>query len=305
MYIVYSGENTARREPDHIDSYVVLTRTNYTGNLERTQLKAFTFLYNEFIDEMMDHSKNDLRRPLLSIPKERDAGVGDDDVGRSGMNRTTRSELDVTGHYVFIPRSSSSSGSSSNNNKNKHQSYSYGDGNDNDTICCGDPTWIFRSIYSAINPFCLYIQFRLVYYEDVMVNTGKNVTYPAWRAIERNMLLFVTIYIWYRVLRTDNRNTIISTVLQSLPDIIIAILMILLLFRLLETAVVFMQHCTIVLAIIALWSGRSSTVDVTTATTGTPTIPISDTEKEQSNSTRPRYGDDSHTVNGRSFAVIV
>jgi hypothetical protein len=243
---------------------------------------------------MMDHGKNDFRRPLLSIPEDRDAGVGDDDVGRSGMNRTTRSELDVTGHYVFIPRSSSS-----------NQRGAYDDGNDNDTICCGDPTWIFRSIYSLINPFCLYIQFRLVYYEDVMVNNGENVAYPAWRAIERNMLLFVTVYIWYRVLRTGNRNTIISTVLQSLPDIIIAILLILLLFRLLETAVVFMQHCTIVLAIIALWSGRSSTVDVTTATTGTPTIPISDTEKEQSNSTRPRYGDDSHTVNGRSFAVIV
>jgi hypothetical protein len=217
------------------------------------------------------------------------------------MNRTTRSELDVTGHYVFIPRSSSS-----NNNKNKHQRNAYGNGNGDGYICCSDPTWIFRSRYSAIHPFCLYIQFRLVYYEDVMVNNGENVAYPAWRAIERNMLLFVTIYIWYRVLRTGNRNTIISTVLQSLPDVIVAILMILLLFRLLETAVVFMQHCTIILAILALWSGRSSTVDVTTATTGTPTIPISYMGKEQcSNSTRPRCCDDSHAVNSRSFAVIV
>jgi hypothetical protein len=192
---------------------------------------------------MMDNSNSNLRSPLLSIPNERDAGVGDDDVGRSGMHRTT------------------------------------------------------RSIYSAINLFCLYIQFRLVYY--VMVNTGENVTHLAWRAIERNMLFFVTIYVWYRVLRTGNRNTVISTVLQSLPDVIIAILMILLLFRLLETAVVFMQQCTIILAIIALWSSRSSTVDLTTATTGTPM------EKEQSNSTRPRCCDDSYAVNSRSFAVIV
>jgi hypothetical protein len=160
---------------------------------------------------MMDHSKNDLRRPLLSIPKERDAGVGDDDVGRSGMNRTTRSELDVTGHYVFIPRSSSS-----NNNKNKHQRNAYGNGNGDGYICCSDPTWIFRSIYSVIHPFCLYIQFRLVYYEDVMVNNGENVANPAWRAIERNMLLFVTIYIWYRVLRIPVRCLCFSVSIYEL-----------------------------------------------------------------------------------------
>jgi hypothetical protein len=269
---------------------------------------------------MMNDNNNDLHRPLLAVPEESDKD-GSNVKGGSGTNGATGSELVATNHDIFSPRKV---GRNENNiecqNKGddddialavclicsikfdgvddgSHDDFepdTWGDVSFGDAHCCGGSTWILGWIQSVVLLICLYIQFYLVYYGEVMVkHPDTNITVLVWHNTKRGILFFAIATFLYRRSRTMNTTVlgedycsiVMSMVLQLLPDITIIILLILLLFHMIVMAFLTMQLSAMVLFIIAMSNSCACAIHATTATTGTPTLPISYVKTEQANRT--------------------
>jgi hypothetical protein len=261
---------------------------------------------------MMNSNNNDLHRPLLAVPEENDKDVSNV-LGGSKTNGATGSELDETNHDIECQNKGDDDdiaqavcliccvkfdgvddGSRDDFEPDTCGDGSFDDGNSDDTRCCGGSTWILGWIQSVILLICLYIQFYLVYYGEVMVKyPDTNITLLIWHGTKRGILLFAIATLLYRRSRTMNTtirgedycSIVMSMVLQLLPDITIIILLILLLFHMVVMAYMTMQLSTMVLCIIAVSNSCSCAIHATTATTGTPTLPISYVKTEQTNRT--------------------
>jgi hypothetical protein len=163
-------------------------------------------------------------------------------------------------------------------------------------------------IQSVILLICLYIQFYLVYYGEVMVNRDTNITLRIWHSTKRSILLFTMATLLYRISRTMNTavrgeaycSSVMSMLLQLLPDVIIVILLILLLLHMIVTAFVTMQLSAMVLFIFAMLNSCSCTIHATAATTGTSTLPISYVKTVQTNRTSSKQP----IEHNRSIVVI-
>jgi hypothetical protein len=227
---------------------------------------------------MMNSNNNDLHRPLLAVPEESDKDVINV-MGESGTNGATGSELDETNHDIecqnrgddddiaqavclicCVKFDGVDDGSHDDFDPEMYCDGSFDDGNSDDTRCCGGSTWILGWIQSVTLLICLYIQFYLVYYGEVMVkNPDTNITLPIWHSMKRGILFFAMATLLYRRSRTMNTTVrgedycsfVVSMVLQLLPDITIIILLMLLLFHMIEMAYLTMQLSTMVLFIIA------------------------------------------------------
>jgi hypothetical protein len=259
---------------------------------------------------MMNSNNSDLHRPLLAVPEENDKG-GSNVLGGSGTNG---SELDATSHDIECQNKGDDDdiaqtvclicsikfdgqvddGSHDDFELDTCGDGSFGDGNSDDTHCCGGSTWVMEWIQSAILLICLYIQFYLVYYGEVMVkNHDTNITFLVWRSTKLSILLFAIATLLYRRGRAMNAtdrgeaycSIVMSMVLQLLPDIIMITILIQLLLHMIVTAFVTMQLSAMVLFIVAMLNSCSCKIHVTTATTGTPTLPISYVKTEQTNRT--------------------
>jgi hypothetical protein len=258
---------------------------------------------------MMNSNNSDLHRPLLAVPEENDKG-GSNVLGGSGTNG---SELDATSHDIECQNKGDDddiaqavclicSVKFEGVDDSSHDDFepemccdgSFGDGNSDDTRCCGGSTWVMEWIQSVTLLICLYIQFYLVYYGEVMVkNPDTNITLLVWHSTKRGILLFAMATFLYRRSRAMNTTVrgedycsiVVSMVLQLLPDIIIIILLILLLFHMILMAYLTMQLSTMVLFIIAMSNSCSCAIHATTATADTATLPISHVKTEQTNRT--------------------
>jgi hypothetical protein len=261
---------------------------------------------------MMNSNNNDLHRPLLAVPEENDKG-GSNVLGGSKTNGATGSELDATSHDIECQNKGDDDdiaqavcficsvkfdgvddgGSHDDFEPETCGDGSIGDCNSDDANCCGGSTWVMEWIQSAILLICLYLQFYLVYYGEVMVkNHDTNITLLVWRSTKLSILLFAIATLLYRRGRAMNVtdrgeaycSIVMSMVLQLLPDIIMITILIQLLLHMIVTAFVTMQLSAMVLFIVAMLNSCSCKIHVTTATThGTPTIPISHVKTEQTN----------------------
>jgi hypothetical protein len=261
---------------------------------------------------MMNNNNNDLHRPLLAIPEESDKD-GSNVMGGSKTNGATGSELDATSHDIECQNKGDDDdiaqavclicsvkfegvddGSHGDFEPETCGDGSFDDCNSDDTRCCGGSTWILGWIQSVILLICLYIQFYLVYYGEVMVkNPDTNITLLVWHSTKRGILFFAMATLLYRKSRTMNTTVrgedycsiVMSMVLQLLPDIIIIVLLMLLLFHMIVMAFLTMQLSAMVLFIIAMLNSCSCTIHATTATANTATLPISHVKTEQTNRT--------------------
>jgi hypothetical protein len=127
-------------------------------------------------------------------------------------------------------------------------------------------SWLWSIFFGSLLPILLYIQFYTVYH----LTTSMSDPLPDWISVQGSIFLFVITTILYRQSASftsteGGENTWTSVFLFLLPDIMIDILLLLLLLRLMNVAVMTMQVCTILLAVCSILNSCTCSIRVSTA----------------------------------------
>jgi hypothetical protein len=126
-------------------------------------------------------------------------------------------------------------------------------------------SWWRSVLFSSLLPILLYIQFFTVYHWSPSIAEPL----PDWNSVQGSICLFVVTTIMYRQSAPFNsregENSWASVFLYLLPDVMIDTLLLLVLLRMMNVAVVTMQLCTILLAVCSILNSCTCSIRVSTA----------------------------------------
>ncbi len=212
----------------------------------------------------MDH---ELHKPLLGDTVEDDNGVETAELKRSSSNGDDGDDDDVRAVWFLCSLKVMGSDDEDDDDdgdndleKNLIVDDDCSDDIDNNTVTALPRTWYWNCLISSVLPLLLYFQFYITYHYNSTDDSEEFVSMifmtKDWPSIQWSIFLFVVTSVLYRQSMVyqadaDSSSKIIhwELMLHLIPDVIIDIVLILMLFHCYIAALLVLQISTIFLAV--------------------------------------------------------